>query len=93
MASEEVMALIGKQLFGSFVRLKSKHSGEEVLIPQVTWLAIKDGSPYHASKLIEVDAVIPEMIHLFEASRNLHAMSTRRIIDFPDKREWEEVTA
>jgi hypothetical protein len=93
-ASEAVMELIGKQLFGSFVRLKNKRTGEEALVPYVTWITNKDGSRHLNGKMLELDAVIPDAVHLYETSRQLHAMSTRRIIDPVDKdREWEEVAS
>lgn len=82
--------LIAKELFGNFVRLKNKNTGEEVLIVKAHWWSIKDGDS-HRSNVIEVDAVVPEAIHLFEAARVLHQSSTKRIIDFPDNRTWIEV--
>jgi len=84
--------LIAKELFGNFVRLKHKVTGEEVLILKSHWWSIKDGSPHLGGKLLETDAVIPEAVHLYEASRALHQMSTKRIIDaVGGDRQWIEV--
>lgn len=87
--SEPITAreLAAKELFGTYVRLRNKDTGEEVLVTKMHWWTLQDSD----KPFIEFDGILPKAVHTNEASRSLYQSSVRRIIDLKDDRKWEEV--
>jgi hypothetical protein len=66
-----------------YTKLKNKYTGQEVLVETVHWLSIKGVG------LIQIDAIKPEFLKVWEAVRILYEASTVRIIDNETDLQWE----
>jgi len=78
---------IAKDLFGTYVRLRNKDTGEEVLVTKMHWITMLNPG----RNLVEFDGILPDEVHAFESSRTLYNSSVRRIVDIVGDRKWEEV--